>query len=64
MTVRGDIGGRREREGQMITVTGRGKTKKLLKPKLKPTVHNAFAFPNPMTPPHQLQHERTTTENG
>jgi hypothetical protein len=29
---------------EWITVTGRGKTKTLLKPKLKPTLHNAFAI--------------------
>jgi hypothetical protein len=27
-----------------ITVTGKGKTKKILKPKLKPKLHNAFAI--------------------
>jgi hypothetical protein len=32
-------------DGKWITVTGRGKTKKLLKPnKLKSKVHNAFAI--------------------
>ena len=31
-------------DDKWITVTGRGKTKKLLKPKLKPTLHNAFAI--------------------
>jgi hypothetical protein len=31
-------------DDKWITVTGRGKPKKLLKPKLKPTLHNAFAI--------------------
>jgi len=31
-------------DGKWITVTGRGKTKKLLKPKVKPNLHNAFAI--------------------
>ena len=35
--------GERE-DDKWIMVTGRGKTKKLLKPKLKPTLHNAFAI--------------------
>ncbi len=32
------------KDDKWITVTGRGKTKKLVKPKLKPTLHNAFAI--------------------
>ena len=32
------------KDGKWITVTGRGNTKKLLKPKLKPKLHNAFAI--------------------
>ena len=32
------------KDGKWITVTGCGKTKKLLKPKLKPNLHNAFAI--------------------
>ncbi len=32
------------KDDKWITVTGSGKTKKLLKPKLKPTLHNAFAI--------------------
>ncbi len=44
-----DLGGYAKKEGEnkddkWITVTGRGKTKNLLKPKLKPTLHNAFAI--------------------
>jgi hypothetical protein len=36
-----------------ITVTGNGKTKKLLNPKPNPKVHNAFAmFPQPNAPTH------------
>ena len=31
-------------DGKWITVTGWGNTKKLLKPKLKPKLHNAFAI--------------------
>ena len=50
-------------DDKWIMVTGRGKTKQLPKPKLKPTVHNAFAIlsqpedptsynmSNPKTPP-------------
>ena len=49
-------------------MTGRGKTKKLLKPKLKPTLHNAFAIlsqPNNPTrynmssPPLQMDDDKT-----
>ena len=40
----GDVGGRREQDGKWTTVTGCGTTKKLLKPKLKPKLHNAFAI--------------------
>jgi hypothetical protein len=32
------------KDDKWITVTGSGNTKKLLKPKLKPTLHNAFAI--------------------
>ncbi len=32
------------KDDKWITVTGSGKTKKLLKPKPKPTLHNAFAI--------------------
>ena len=32
------------KDGKWITVTGCGKTKKLLKPKLEPKLHNAFAI--------------------
>ncbi len=32
------------KDDQWITVTGKGKTKKLLNPKLKPKLHNAFAI--------------------
>jgi hypothetical protein len=32
------------KDDKWITVTGKGKTKILLKPKLKPTLHNAFAI--------------------
>jgi len=51
-----------------ITVTGRGKTKKLLKPKLKPILHNAFAIlsqPDDPTsynmsgPPLQMDDDKT-----
>jgi hypothetical protein len=51
-----------------ITVTDRGKTKKLLKSKLNPTLHNAFAIfsqPNDPTsynmirPPLQMDDDKT-----
>ena len=57
------------KDGKWITVTGRGKTKKLLKPnKLKPKLHNAFAIlsqPNVPTcynmcsPPLKLDDDKT-----
>jgi len=41
------------KDDKWITVTGRGKTQKLLKPKLTPTLHNAFAIPSqPDNPTH------------
>jgi hypothetical protein len=55
-------------DDKWITVTGRGKTKKLLKPKLKPTLHNAFAIlsqPNDLSsynlsgPPLQMNDDKT-----
>jgi hypothetical protein len=55
-------------DGKWITVTGRGKTKKLLKPKLKPKLHNAFAIlsqPGDPTsynisgPPLQMDNDKT-----
>ncbi len=55
-------------DDKWITVTGRGKTKKLLKPKLKPTLHNAFAIlsqPDELTsynmsgPPLQMNDDTT-----
>jgi hypothetical protein len=55
-------------DDKWITVTGNGKTKKLLKPKLKPTLHNAFAIlsqPNDPTnynmsgPPLQMEDEKS-----
>ncbi len=56
-------------DDKWITVTGRGKTKQLPKPKLKPTVHNAFAMlsqPDDPTsynmskPPRQMDDGKTT----
>jgi hypothetical protein len=56
------------KDDKWITVTGSGKTKKLLKPKLKPTLHNAFALlsqpDNPTnynmnTPPLQMDDNKT-----
>jgi hypothetical protein len=56
------------KDDKWITVTGRGKTKKLLKPKLKPTLHNAFAIlsqPDDPTrynmsgPPLQMDNDKT-----
>ena len=56
------------KDDKWITVTGRGKTKKLLKPKLKPTLHNAFAIlsqPDNSTrynisgPPLQMDDDKT-----
>ncbi len=44
MMVCGVIGGTREQDDKWVIVTGRGKTKKLLKPKLKSKLHNAFAI--------------------
>jgi hypothetical protein len=44
MTVRGDSGGRREQGRHMDYSDGKGKTKKLLKPKLELKLHNAFAI--------------------
>jgi hypothetical protein len=35
---------RENKDDKWITVTGRSNTNKLLKPKLKPTLHNAFAI--------------------
>jgi hypothetical protein len=55
-------------DDKWITVTGSGKTKKLLKPKLKPKLHNAFAIlsqPNDPTnynmssPPLQMDNDKT-----
>ena len=55
-------------DDKWITVTGRGKHKNLLKPKLKPTLHNAFAIlsqPNNPTrynmsgPPLQMDDDKT-----
>jgi hypothetical protein len=55
-------------DDKWITVTGSGKTKKLLTPKLKPTLHNAFAIlsqPDDPTnynmsgPPLQMDDNRT-----
>jgi hypothetical protein len=55
------------KDDKRITVTGSGKTKKLLKPKLKPTLHNAFAIlsqPNDPTtynmsgPPLQMDNKQ------
>jgi hypothetical protein len=56
------------KDDKWITVTGSGKTKKLLKLKLKPTLHNAFAIlsqPNDPTnynmsgPPLQTDNNKT-----
>jgi hypothetical protein len=56
-------------DDKWITVAGRGKTKKLLNPKLTPTLHNAFAIlsqPNNPTrynmssPPLQMDNDKTT----
>jgi hypothetical protein len=56
-------------DDKWITVTGSGKTKKLLSPKLKPTLHNAFAIlsqPNDLTnynmsgPPLQMDDNKTS----
>jgi hypothetical protein len=56
------------KEDKWITVTGRGKTKRLLKPTLKPKLHNAFAIlsqPNDPTsynmssPPLQMNNDKT-----
>jgi hypothetical protein len=33
-------------DDKWVTVTGHSNTKKLPKPKLKPTLHNAFAIPS------------------
>ena len=55
-------------DDKWITVPGRGKTQKLLKPKLKPTLQNAFAIlsqPNDPTsynmsgPPLQMDDDKT-----
>ena len=44
------------KDDKWITVTGRGKTKQLPKPKLKPTLHNAFAIlSQPDDPPRISQ---------
>ena len=65
--------GRRLEEGEneddnWITVTGRDKAKKILKPKLKPTLHNAFAILsqpddpanyNMSKPPLQMDDDKT-----
>ena len=57
------------KDDKWITVTGRGKTKQLPKPKLKPTLHNAFAIlsqPDDPTnynmsrPPRQMYDGKTT----
>jgi hypothetical protein len=59
---------RENKDDKWITVTGSGKTKKLLKPKLKPTLHNAFAIlsqPDDPTnynmsgPPLQMDNNKT-----
>ena len=59
---------RENKDGKWITVTGHGKTKKLLKPKLKPKLHNAFAIlsqPNDPTsynmssPPQKMDDNKT-----
>jgi hypothetical protein len=56
------------KDDKWITVTGSGKSKKLLKPKLKPTLHNAFAIlsqpDNPTnynmsSPPLQMDNDKT-----
>ena len=44
MMVRGDVEEGENEDDKWITVTGRGKTKNSVKPKLKPTLHNAFAI--------------------
>ena len=68
MMVRGDVEEGENEDDKWITVTGRGKTKKLLKPKLKPTLHNAFAIlsqPDDPTsynksgPPLQMDDDKT-----
>ncbi len=73
ITFPADLGGHAKKEGEneddkWITVTGSGKTKKLLKPKLKPTLHNAFTIlsqPNDHTsynmsgPPLQMDDDKT-----
>ena len=51
-------------DGKWITVTGRGKTKKLLKPKLKPKLQNAFAILSQPDNPTRYNHEQYTTANG
>jgi hypothetical protein len=70
-----DLDGYTSKEGEneddkWITVTGSGKTKKLLKPALKPTWHNAFAIlsqpDNPTNynmsaPPLQMDDDKTIT---
>ena len=56
------------KDGKWITVTGRGNTKKLLKPKLKLKLHNAFAILsqtdgltsyNMSGPPLQMDNDKT-----
>ncbi len=58
----------KNKDDKWVTVTGSGKTKKLLKPKLKPTLHNAFAIlfqpDNPTSynmsgPPLQMDNNKT-----
>ena len=44
MSTNANTGELENEDDKWITVTGRGKTKKLLKPKLKPKLHNAFAI--------------------
>jgi hypothetical protein len=44
MMVRGDVEEGENEDDKWNTVTGRGKTKNSVKPKLKPTLHNAFAI--------------------